>query len=132
MSGCSCVYVDCDDSNPDVMTEEIRQARRQHKCGECGRVISPGESYEHIRGLWEGKWSTNKTCADCMSIRKAFFCGSFLHGMILQDLREHIDELDGELSGDCITPLTERAKDVVCKMIQDVYDERNVKEPVNA
>ena len=128
MSGCSCVYVDCDDSNPDVMTEEIRQARRQHKCGECGRVISPGESYEHIRGLWDGKWSTNKTCADCMSIRKAFFCGQWIFGCIMVDLREHIIVKGGDISSECITPLTERAKDVVCKMIHEVFDEQETQE----
>ena len=36
-------------------------------------------------------------------------------------LEEHINEMCDEISSDCIVPLTKRAKDIVCDMIEDCW-----------
>ncbi len=44
-------------------------ARKPHKCFECRGEIAPGEKYHLFTGLWDGKWSSFKTCADCEDLR---------------------------------------------------------------
>lgn len=54
---------------PEVSTETMPTARKQHVCEECGATIEPGEKYQLIKGLWEGTWETHKTCTFCASVR---------------------------------------------------------------
>jgi len=49
------------DNGPEVMTEEIRKARKAHRCCECGGKIAPSDTYEYVKGLWDGDWSEFKT-----------------------------------------------------------------------
>lgn len=46
-------------------SEERRKAKKEHKCGECGRTIKPGEKYWYATGLCEGDWFDAKVCAQC-------------------------------------------------------------------
>ena len=70
--------------------DAIRTAKAEHKCGECGRAIEPGEEYERACGKCEGQWFVAKTCADCVAIRKALVCGSWIFGTLYDDLVEHV------------------------------------------
>lgn len=63
----SCYYGEGD--LPTVSTTAWRKARKAHRCCECKDLIRPGERYEHATGLWEGEWSTYKTCEDCVDTR---------------------------------------------------------------
>ncbi|QWY81955.1 hypothetical protein SEA_SICARIUS2_50 [Arthrobacter phage Sicarius2] len=45
------------------------RARKQHKCGECFRVIEPGELYARHAGVWEGDFWTMKSCPQCDTLR---------------------------------------------------------------
>lgn len=57
---------DCDDfDRPAVFEEVMRRARKLHRCGECRGIITPGCHYHESRGLWDGQWSTHKTCGAC-------------------------------------------------------------------
>ena len=127
MNECSCVYVDAGDCAGTMHSEIRRKARKQHICIECRRTIKINEMYEYAKGLYDGQWYEFKTCADCLSIRDSFFCESFLYSEMLSHLREHIQDMNGNISSDCITPLTERAKDMVCIMIQQMFDETREK-----
>jgi len=69
---CSCVDID-HDSLPSFIREQLVRARKQHYCGECRRVIEPGEEYEYVFGVWEGESNVHKTCSDCLSIRDEYF-----------------------------------------------------------
>lgn len=54
----------CAETNP--------TARKCHKCCECGGLISKGEKYQRITGLWEGKFETYKTCRECAGLRDEY------------------------------------------------------------
>ena len=122
MDTCSCVYIDVD-KGPDFYSERMPIARKSHKCGECGRDILPGEKYECFSGCWDRIFNTHKTCSDCLSIRKTFFCYGCCFGMMLEFLHEHIRDFGGEISSDCIIPLTKAARDKVCDMIEAMWED---------
>lgn len=119
---CSCVAIENDGSS-EVLSKKNRIARKRHKCYECGVAINIGDVYENFVGISEGDFFQSKTCLDCLSIRDEFFCGSWSFGMILSDLRDHIDEMDGEISSSCIIELTKTAKDRVCDLIEDYWSQ---------
>jgi hypothetical protein len=69
---CSCA---CDwwDGPPVLMyTERWPRARVEHRCCECGEVISVGDTYHWQKYLCDGVWHENKTCRPCKSIRDDF------------------------------------------------------------
>ncbi|ASR80601.1 hypothetical protein SEA_JORDAN_48 [Arthrobacter phage Jordan] len=49
--------------------EKFVTARKQHKCGECFRVIQPGEGYFRGAGNWEGDFWHLKWCLQCDRFR---------------------------------------------------------------
>lgn len=54
----------------DFASEKIVTARKRHVCGECSRVIEPGERYARWAGSWEGDFWTMKSCPQCDALRK--------------------------------------------------------------
>lgn len=62
-------------------------ARKTHRCCECGEAINPGDTYERVRGCWDGSWSEFKTCAICARIR-ADMCDCWEYGTLWDDLWE--------------------------------------------
>ena len=73
------------------------RARSKHKCKECGRFIEPGESYHREVYKFDGEFSTHKTCAHCMVVRRWLSdeCGGWLFGGVEEDAREHVFENRG-------------------------------------
>ena len=122
MTDCSCIYVDSDNA-PDFYRDRMLIARKEHTCGECGRTIEPGETYETFSGKWNFTFSTHKTCIECLSIRNAFFCESWIFGKIHEDLWEHIMDLAGQISAECILSLSPRAKEKVLDMIDRLWED---------
>ena len=47
-------------------------ARTRHRCGVCGRLVMPGETYWRQAGLDRGAAWTNKTCAHCERVIWAY------------------------------------------------------------
>ena len=115
---CSCAITIDHDGGPDVCTESLRVARKVHKCCECHREIKPGETYEHVRGLWDGYWSTYKTCADCKSVRDALFC-SWSYETLWDDVRETLWQPP---SSECMIALTKPARDKICDIVESYWD----------
>ena len=66
-------------------------------------------------------FSYYKTCLDCLSIREMFFCDGWYYEMIHEYLYEHIQEMKGEISEDCIKCLPPKAREMVCEMIEKVW-----------
>ena len=122
MSDCSCIYVDSD-NRPEFYSERRPFARKEHTCYECGRKIEIGEKYENVAGKWGDGFSNYKTCIDCLSIRDQFFCQGFFYGELCNDLWEHISEMAGQISADCILELTPGARDRVLDMIDRLWED---------
>ena len=122
MAECSCVYVDVD-NYADLHEAKTRKARKEHKCNECGRTIGIRENYEHVSGLWDGRFSHYKTCMDCLSLRNEFFCEGWNYEMVHEDLTEYIQEAQGQIPEDCILRLTPGAQATVFEKIEAVWEE---------
>lgn len=120
--GCSCeIDMDVDDYS-EILFEKVVKARKKHYCHECHIVIEPGEEYYKEKSLYEGYFSTHKTCMDCKSIRDNMVC-SFYWGEIMEAVRNGIQDSWGKVSEDCISKLTPKARDRICGIIEDVWDD---------
>lgn len=51
-------------------TTNVKAARKLWYCAECGCNINPGESYEHIWGVWDGESTSIHTCVRCVELRR--------------------------------------------------------------
>ena len=69
-----CATVSCDiDECSLLLRSRTPKARFPHRCNECKRIISPGETYLVEVIKFDGTVETWKTCSDCKSIRDNFF-----------------------------------------------------------
>lgn len=60
-----CLFID-DYGEFTHLSDGWRTARKEHKCGECGRMIQPGESYWYDTMVEVGYGiTTEKMCAHC-------------------------------------------------------------------
>lgn len=82
-----CIDIDTDGDCPGFCKQEMRTARKEHKCVECGSTIHPGDRYEHTSGVWDGAWETFKTCRICKAVRADFFHG-YLFGTLWEEMRQ--------------------------------------------
>lgn len=122
---CGCVYAEPEFVYEVVTEERVTATRNAGSCCECGRAIKKGDVYEHYVGKESesGPTVTFFTCADCLSIRDEFFCGSWVFGLVLDDLAAHINDVDGEVSSECLLRLTKKARERVIDMIDEVFKE---------
>lgn len=105
-SGPCGVCIGSDDGDPSVFhTEEIRKARKPHKCCECGDVIPKGASYEHVVGKWYDSIDTYRTCLPCREIRRALCCDGWTYSMLWEDAQEAFEHL----TTGCLEQLTTAA-----------------------
>lgn len=74
-----------------VLHYAARRARKPHRCGECGRVIAAGETYQHTGMLFEGHKYTNKCCSHCVVARQWLIaeCGGYMFEHAREDIIEH-------------------------------------------
>jgi hypothetical protein len=121
---CSCVYVENDGGSYEFSSVKIVAARKQHKCGECGEIINPGDQYEYHSGKWDGEICVDKTCGICMEIRNKFFCTCWCYGGVMRDFREHVAEMNGDLSESCIAELSPDARERVCSIIERYWSRK--------
>lgn len=97
-------------------------ANKSHKCNECGRTIPAKEEYIRESYVYDGHFSTHKTCEDCFSIRQVFFSNGWIYGDIKEQMAEFIVECSGDISVSCIKELTKPARDWALDKIQLCYD----------
>jgi len=121
---CATVSVDVDDYCK-RLKEEQPTARKQHKCGECRRVIEIGEKYNIEVTASDGGIKQYKTCLDCISIRREFFKGGFYYEGIIDALDEHVNDSGGDISESCLALLTPGARAMVCEMIEECWHDEN-------
>jgi hypothetical protein len=115
-----CVSMDWDGYN-DFYTEAWHRAVKPHTCIECARVIAPRESYHKASGKNDGDFFTEKTCAECAEIRKAFCCGGFVFGYLWESIREQLfPSWDDMKAIDCLAQLT---SDTAIAKMRAEYDQ---------
>ena len=85
-------YCDCStddvDPRPDVYDVKVIKARKSYKCCECNEAIEVGKEYERTKGLWEGCWSTYRTCLPCVRMRNDYCPGGFIFTMLGETMEE--------------------------------------------
>lgn len=89
-----CMAGDFNECPAAFYASKIRNARKAHKCIECGRQIAIGECYQHVSAKWEDSVSTLKTCLHCVVMQRWLQkeCGGFMHYVVTEDVREHVEE----------------------------------------
>lgn len=83
-----------DYDSPLFYRQTYRNARKEHKCSECGRIIMPTEFYQYAIGKWDRALSVFKTCINCCVPQKWLLekCGGYLHGGLYEEILEHAQE----------------------------------------
>jgi hypothetical protein len=66
---CDCSVDNGDGDYPSFFREETPIAKKAYKCYECRSKIEPGQKYHKAFGVWDGVFSTYRTCWTCNSIR---------------------------------------------------------------
>lgn len=80
---------------------DVRTARKERTCDECGKAISPGEQYEDARMVFEGDFSRFATCCRCLPMAEWVVrnCGCRYHCDLWRHLKEDVfSEMRGELA----------------------------------
>ena len=108
------------DGGPLCSHEGIRKAIKIHKCCECYKTISPGEQYEYISGIWDDGPETYKTCLDCKSLRNVFF-EDWTFTTMWDDFFDNF--YTDDIPEKCLSALTTKARERVCKWIENSWDE---------
>jgi len=101
MSAYDCV---CDYDPPEFATvRNIKAARKQQRCTECGCIIQPGEPYHCITGKWEGWMNTFKHCQRCREliafVQASIPCFCWAYDNVFEDARECAREYGHEAPG---------------------------------
>lgn len=71
-------------------------ARKEHKCGECRRIILAGEPYERHSMVYDGTASDHAICSHCAVLTEwlAIECGGTVTGEMIEDIEEHAHDYE--------------------------------------
>lgn len=100
MSYCDCDYEPCEFAH----MEDIRAARRQHKCSECRGPIFKGEPYRKTVYKFCGDLDVNRMCHLCIELEQwakisvPCFCPPPFEGLHEQ-VREMVDDIRHTIPG---------------------------------
>jgi hypothetical protein len=104
---------DCDFDPPSIYKETYPKAKKEHRCGECRRIIDVGENYLRIEAVYDGRFVTNKMCDHCEAAAWAYRDASdccFAMGSLWSDVADFIDDYDNEGPHDRLEELLSFAK----------------------
>jgi hypothetical protein len=85
--------VDFGDEQTVGWSETHRTARKDHRCGECARSISKGETYWYASGVHGRRGFSAKTCDHChiASDWLTANCSGYMYGSQIEDIHEHAE-----------------------------------------
>jgi hypothetical protein len=88
----------CDYEAPEFYARHERTARKEHRCCECGKTITPGDAYTVAAGKWEGYFDTFKTCERCSGLQDAMrdmgYC--MQHGGLAEDYSHYLEGIGSD------------------------------------
>lgn len=105
----------------DNISSSVIVSRDIRKCVECNGVISAGDSYFFEVGEVEGDIYKFRTCMDCISVREELF-DDFTYEKIWEDLDDFIFDCSCEIPESRLSRLTIKAREKVCGMIEECWD----------
>lgn len=114
---CACIDASYDGDMPTFYNRKTVKARKEHKCCECGDIIKTGSEYEKAVGRWGKDFDVYKTCADCLSIGHAFFCGGWPHSIMWEEISEYL--YPGECLSKLMLKITVGARGKILKWLED-------------
>lgn len=80
----------CGDA-PKIQTITHPVARRDHWCCECRSAIPRGDKHELTCGLWDGKWSSFRTCFACCEVREELGLDCYTFGELFDECTDPED-----------------------------------------
>lgn len=119
---CACIDIDLDEDGGRILSDVMLKARKRYQCEECQQWIEVGEKYSRESWADGRKVYMHRMCEGCRSVRDNLFC-SWYYGMIWRLLEDEIIASDGDISQTAIGHLTPWARDKVCDMIEQYWDE---------
>lgn len=125
MTSCGCVNVYVSDFYEDVANDIIvmKESFFDFTCCECGKEFENGDKYERYVGqMYDDEPKIYRTCMDCISIRDEFFCNGWIFTRILEDVENHVEDVGGDISAECLLRLTPRAREMIFDMIDEVFE----------
>lgn len=74
-----------------LVHDEHPRAAKEYRCGECGRAIKVGETYERHSLVHDGEWDVLRTCEHCQAARKwlEIECRGWVYEQVYEELVEH-------------------------------------------
>jgi len=99
----SCICVEPDDV-VQLVSRKRRRARKEHRCGECGQTIAPGDVYDVDATVYEGEFTAYKTCLTCVRIRESLFKCGWYYGQLWADIHETFCDYNEEGELECVCP----------------------------
>ncbi len=101
----SCLAGCTDYDSATVSETVIRKAAKEHVCEECRQAIQRGDRYEYHRSLFDGYWSTIKTCLPCRNVRRGLVRSGYLvSGELWQWVHEAYCGEDENGNEECVCP----------------------------
>jgi len=98
------------DGEGECVDNAVVRARKDYVCCECDDPITKGTEHERYKMLWEGSFSTSRTCLSCVEIRDHFACnGRWIFGCLWGDLEENFFP-EMKMGGPCMQGLSPEAK----------------------
>ena len=79
---------DCSDYPPTLYQCKNVKGRKDYRCDECLQIIEKGEQHEYIKGLWEGNFSSFRTCQTCRDMLRETGIDCYCHGQLMDELHE--------------------------------------------
>lgn len=97
--GCSCDY----DPAEFYRSVDVKSARKEFRCDECGHPIRPRDSYERVTAKWDGGIATFITCKHCVELRNwakiSVPCFCWAHGSLLDDIKDMVEQVRHDVPG---------------------------------
>ncbi|MCP3944993.1 MAG: hypothetical protein GY710_26440 [Desulfobacteraceae bacterium] len=120
---CSCeINCNLDDDYVEYIIEKYNHtAPRERECSECKTQIYPGEEHLYLVSLNGDSIYRYRACEDCEQLINTFF-HDWIVEQVMERLKDGILEEDIGVSEDCISGLSPRNMEFVCKLVEEVWE----------